>query len=177
MSNKIKFYTLLMMAVVSSCQLMAQTTLELAQGGTSPVVTGSNFGPTVTTHVATWMQDPLNATANNNTFLPYLNPANAPVTVSFAFSNQVYNGNLTYGTGATYPVTHGLMFGAGPLAATDPGPNGSCATQTLLACEKNPSVCNLNPDRCKPWFRACQPKPGRCEFQIRGCQPDVRLCQ
>ncbi len=113
MVTKIKFYALLTCFLAAFGVGRTQVaTLEMIEGlsyGGPTVISGNGFGPRTTNHVVTFVKD----AANNTVFT-----SNSPtVTASFALDQQQYTG-FTYGSGGSYPISTGLVFGAGPSFST-----------------------------------------------------------
>ena len=115
MSTKIKFYKLLSGLLLLGTISFAQVaTLEMTSGTPNNgaynlTVPGSGFGPRLTNHIVTFVEDAL----NNSMFISY-----APtLTATIALSNQQYTG-LPYGATTSNAVPTGLIFGAGPSLST-----------------------------------------------------------
>jgi hypothetical protein len=103
---------------------LLEMTLNLLAGGGN--VSGSGFGPRVTSHVVYFDRDSID---NNNFVLQSqgTNPVIPPLTATIRFENQQYTG-LTYGIGTingfgtTNAIANGLSFGAGPSIAIGSAP-------------------------------------------------------
>ena len=101
-------------------QILLEFTGGLGPNQTAAIV-GAGFGPRITNHVVTFDKDTVNnGVFSNQTTSPYPIQVSPAYSATISLQNQQYTG-FTYGAGGSYPISSGLVFGAGPTPAAGAG--------------------------------------------------------